>query len=108
VEKYFEKHQLGRPRRRREDNMKLVRRQTGCGEQRWMELGQDNAGFGISVKPSGFATTVLVKLITSLPLPLLHFRILSSALPPQTFSIILLVHMFNTLKPSGNYVHCLL
>jgi len=35
------KRQLGRPRRRREDNIETDRQEVGCGGMDWMELAQD-------------------------------------------------------------------
>ena len=33
--------ELGRPRRRREDNIKMYFREVGCGGMDWIELAQD-------------------------------------------------------------------
>ena len=33
---------LGRPRRRREDNIKMGLREVGCGGMDWIDLAQDN------------------------------------------------------------------
>ena len=35
------KRPLGRPRRRREDNIKLDLQEVGCGDMDWVELAQD-------------------------------------------------------------------
>jgi hypothetical protein len=35
------KRQLGRPRRRWEDNIKMDHQEVGCGGMEWMELAQD-------------------------------------------------------------------
>ena len=35
------KRQLGRPRRRWEDNIKMVLEEVGCGNMDWIELAQD-------------------------------------------------------------------
>jgi len=35
------KRPLGRPRRRREDNIKLDLQEVGCGDMDWIELAQD-------------------------------------------------------------------
>jgi hypothetical protein len=35
------KRQLGRPRRRWEDNMKVNLQEVGCGSMDWIELAQD-------------------------------------------------------------------
>ena len=35
------KRQLGRPRRRWEDNIKLDLQEVGCGDMDWIELAQD-------------------------------------------------------------------
>ena len=35
------KRQLGRPRRRREDNIKMDLQDVGCGGMDWIELSQD-------------------------------------------------------------------
>jgi hypothetical protein len=32
---------LGRPRRRWEDNIKIIRQEVGCGGTDWIELAQD-------------------------------------------------------------------
>jgi len=41
VGKPEEKRQLGRPRRRWEDNMKMDLQEVGCGGMDWIELAQD-------------------------------------------------------------------
>jgi hypothetical protein len=41
VGKPEEKRPLGRPRRRRKDNIKMDFREVGCGGMGWMELAQD-------------------------------------------------------------------
>ena len=41
VGKHEGKRQLGRPRRRWEDNMKIDFKEVGCGNIDWMELAQD-------------------------------------------------------------------
>ena len=35
------KRRLGRPRRRWEDNIKMVLQEVGCGDMDWIELAQD-------------------------------------------------------------------
>jgi hypothetical protein len=35
------KRQLGRPKRRWADNMKMDRQEVGCGDMDWVELSQD-------------------------------------------------------------------
>ena len=35
------KRPLGRPRRRREDNIKIDLQEVGCGDMDWIELAQD-------------------------------------------------------------------
>jgi len=35
------KKPLGKPRRRREDNIKLYRQELGCGDINWTELAQE-------------------------------------------------------------------
>jgi len=35
------KRQLGRPRRRWEDNIKMALHEVGCGSMDWIELAQD-------------------------------------------------------------------
>ena len=35
------KRRLGRPRRRREDNIKMDLQEVGCGDMDWIELAQD-------------------------------------------------------------------
>jgi hypothetical protein len=41
VRKPDEKIRLGRPRRRREENIKMDIQDLGCGGVDWVELGQD-------------------------------------------------------------------
>ena len=41
VERLKEKRQLGRPRRRWEDNIIMDHQEVGCGGMDWMELAQD-------------------------------------------------------------------
>ena len=41
VEKPEEKRPLGRPRRRWEDNIKIVLREVGCDAGDWIDLAQD-------------------------------------------------------------------
>jgi hypothetical protein len=41
VGKPEEKRPLGRPRRIREDNIKMDRQEVGCGDMDWVELAQD-------------------------------------------------------------------
>ena len=41
VGKPEERRPLGRPRRRREDNIRMDLREVGCGCVDWMELAQD-------------------------------------------------------------------
>jgi len=40
------KRPLGRPRRRWEDNIKMVLQEVGCGGMDWIELSQDKTGGG--------------------------------------------------------------
>jgi hypothetical protein len=41
VQKPEGKRPLGRPRHRREDNIKIVLQEVGCGGMDWIELAQD-------------------------------------------------------------------
>jgi len=41
VEKPEGKRQLGRPRRRWEDNIKMDLREVGCGDMDWIDVAQD-------------------------------------------------------------------
>ena len=66
------KRQLGRPRRRREDNIEMDRQEVGCGGMDWIELAQvrecgnepsvsKNAGnFLTSLKPVSFSRRTLL------------------------------------------------
>ena len=36
-----EKRSLGRPRRRKKDNSKMVLQEVGCGDMDWIDLAQD-------------------------------------------------------------------
>ena len=45
MEKLEGKRQLGRPRRRWEDNIKMDLQEVGCGGMDWIELAQDRDRF---------------------------------------------------------------
>ena len=42
-EKLREKRQIGRPRRRSENNIKMDLQKVGCGDLDWIELAQDDS-----------------------------------------------------------------
>ena len=44
------KRQLGRPRRRWEDNIKMDLQEVGCGDMDWIELAQDRDRWRALVK----------------------------------------------------------
>ena len=46
VGKSERKRQLGRPRRRWEDNIKMDLQEVGCGGMDWIELGEHRTGGG--------------------------------------------------------------
>jgi hypothetical protein len=45
VGKPARKRQLGRPRRRWKDNIKMDLQEVGCGDMDWIELAQDRDGW---------------------------------------------------------------